>query len=597
MNDDNEQTKWRRFEQIRNPRHIRRRLRKIETSTLKHGHTFIVARWQNIRLVRRQIIGWLLLTSVLIVSIILQVGIMRSSYQHADALEGGTFAEGVVGDLKSLNPILAQTGPERAVSKLFFAGLLKYDESGRLINDLAERVTISEGGKRYTVTLKPNLKWQNGAELTTKDVVFTFETIKNPDVRSPMQPVWSNVVISQPQKGVVQFDLAEPYAPFAHSLTTGIIPATSFEDKTADIRTSSFDKQPITNGPFAFRNMQVIDETAGRFTVHGIANPHYNAGKVKLNRFQLHVYPGQDELRRAFLSGEINAAADFSTQDVKQLKSAKNIEVKEGLLNNVVLAIFNTTGPMLQDVNLRKALVVGTDRSAIIKDALSGYGRKLDSPMPTALLQKNSPSSQAAYDFKSADEQLTKLGWVKGTDGTRTKDGQPLKLSVAALNTGDYPKVLEKLTEQWSRLGVQSETVLVNPEDALQNLLAPRAYDALVYELPISSDPDVYAYWHSSQADERGLNLANLRSGKIDDTLVSARSRYEPDLRLAKYETFINDWLAEAPGVVLYQSTLHYVSNSNVKTFKDGASLSEPTDRYQNVRYWSVTEGLVNNTP
>ncbi|PLS80951.1 hypothetical protein CYG49_03395, partial [Candidatus Saccharibacteria bacterium] len=191
---------------------------------------------------------------------------------------------------------------------------------------------------------------------------------------------------------------------------------------------------------------------------------------------------------------------------------------------------------------------------------------------------------------------LNDAGWVRGQDGKRAKGGQPLRIAIASVKTGDYPKVVEKLTENWNKIGITVQTVLVNPEEVQQDIIAPRSYDVLLYELAIGGDPDVFAYWHSSQANSRGLNLANYNSGKADDALDSARSRFEMDLRAAKYKTFVDQWLEDVPGVVLYQPNLHYVTKTTVSAL-EGGSLVDAVDRYRNVQYWSVSQDVENQTP
>ncbi|PLS80953.1 hypothetical protein CYG49_03405, partial [Candidatus Saccharibacteria bacterium] len=160
----------RRFEGLRSSKHVQRRLKKIESATLRHAHKFIFQRWKNVQEVRRHALAWLMLVGVLIGSLVLQSAAIQRSYQVVTAAESGTYAEGVLGQLDSLNPIFATTHPERSASKLLFSGLLSYDASGALKTDLAESWQVSEDGRQYTVVLKDDLKWQDGAPITSKDV-------------------------------------------------------------------------------------------------------------------------------------------------------------------------------------------------------------------------------------------------------------------------------------------------------------------------------------------------------------------------------------------------------------------------------------------
>ena len=131
----------------------------------------------------------------------------------------------------------------------------------------------------------------------------------------------------------------------------------------------------------------------------------------------------------------------------------------------------------------------------------------------------------------------------------------------------------------------------------MQDTLQARNYDVLLYELAIGADPDVYAYWHSSQMGQAGYNFANYTNKTADANLASARSRLEPDLRNVKYKQFAKQWLEDVPAIGLYQPVVEYVSNDNVSAVPEGAQLVTAADRYANVQYWTVTQRAFYKSP
>jgi len=175
-----------------------------------------------------------------------------------------------------------------------------------------------------------------------------------------------------------------------------------------------------------------------------------------------------------------------------------------------------------------------------------------------------------------------------------------LKLSVVTTKNSDFERVLSALAEQWRGLGVTVTTSIVDPTDpaqnVVQNILQPRSYDVLLYQLTIGGDPDVYAYWHSSQAS-RGFNFSNYSNPISDDALTSARTRLEPDLRNAKYATFAKQWMADAPAIGLFQATTQYAYSKSVHAMPEGEVLVSAADRYADVLYWSVGQRIVHRTP
>jgi ABC-type transport system substrate-binding protein len=119
----------------------------------------------------------------------------------------------------------------------------------------------------------------------------------------------------------------------------------------------------------------------------------------------------------------------------------------------------------------------------------------------------------------------------------------------------------------------------------------------LLYELEIGADPDVYAYWYSSQANENGKNFSNYKSATADAALASARSRIETDLRNVKYKAFAKQWIDDVPAIGLYQSVAEYVASKKAQGVDENTNLISSNDRYANVLYWSVNQESVYKTP
>lgn len=597
---DNEPPQWRRFTRLKTDRKaFRRSARKIENATLKHAHTFIIRRWDNVRDVRRHAIGWLVLVGLLIALSGLQMMLYQQTFSSAKPVAGGTYAEGVVGELNNMNPLFASTSAERSASRLIFASLLSYDRNSNLRGELAATWQRENEDKTYVVTLRDGLRWQDGAAITADDVVYTINMMKNPLAGSPLYGSWAGVQVEKRSNTVVAITLAVPYAPFPHALTFGVLPKHLLQDTPPErLRESQFNRQPVGSGPFEFRTLQVIDPDQKREVLHLVANPNYLGGAPKLDRFQLHTYKDHDVLRRGFLTGEVNAATDLTSDDMKQIAADQptahraTTSVYDG-----VYALMRNDSAILSDKAVRTALRAATNEPNIIK-AIGGYGKPLNGPLVPEHYASLNDIKQPGFDPKAANEGLDAAGWKRPAPGKiRQKNGQPLQLSVVAPRASDYSRVMGTLAKQWRDVGVDVQTELIDPTTIQQNVLVPRAYDVLIYELAIGADADVYAYWHSSQATARGLNLADYKSGVSDDALASARSRSEPDLRAAKYRTFVNTWLADAPAVALYEPTLHYVSTQATRTITTGTGLPDAVSRYRAVENWTVDEGTLFDTP
>lgn len=598
MDNDENPSSWKRFAKLKkSPRRLGRRFRKLETSSLKHAHTFIISRWENVREVRRHAIAWVVLVLLLSGCVVWQSLNFSTLYMKPIPAEDTAFSEGMTGTLDTLNPIFASSLAERSAAKLIFAGLLRYDSTNQLNTDLADNWHYDDSGKKVIVQLRNNIRWQDGAPITSKDVTFTINTIKNADTRSPLYSSWRNVIAKALDSRTVEFDLPSVYAPFVDSLTVGILPEHLLSSTPAvELRNSPFNRAPVGSGPFEFRDIRNLNTVDAHSILTLTANSDYYLGKPKLSRFYLHAFADTDQLRRSFTTDEINAAVNLSVQDINSLPPAKQANVYDSPLYDGTYVFFRMTNPILQDTNVRQALRLATDRSAIIKK-LDNRVKPLNGPLLNSQIAggQNLPK-QPSFDKVAAEKMLDGAGWVKGKDGKRTKNGQPLVLTVATARSGDFPLVLEEIANQWNNIGATLQTQLVDTDDFQQNVVTPRAYDVLIYELAIGSDPDVYPYWHSSQTGQRGFNLSDYTSGKVDDALDSARSRLEPDLRSAKYKVFYEQWLADTPAVALYQPTLHYATSPDATTLH-GRPIIDAVDRYAQVRFWSASNEPGFKTP
>lgn len=599
MPTDPSSSQWKKFVRLKRPtvKHVRVRARKIEGATLRHAHRFIISRWANLRDVRRHALGWLILASLLLVATGLQLYWVQSSYSSTEPVEGGSYAEGVIGRLDTLNPIYASTQSERSAGQLLFSGLLRYDSRNNLESDLAQSYKASADGKTYTVQIRDDAKWHDGKPVTAADVVYTLSLIKNPQSRSYLYRTWQDIQVKATSKYEMVFTLPSAYAPFPHALTFGVLPEHILKGVSPlRLREHSFNREPVGSGPFSFKSIQIINPDADRVVLQLERNEDYYRGKSKLERFQLHTYKDHDDLRQGFLSREINAAAELKISDVRTVSEQLPTSItKSRPLYNGVYAFFRTDRSILDNVQVRQALVKATDRTSIRKK-LAGHTSSLEGPLLPEQVSGIGEFKQAAYDEKVAAAELEAGGWVLKND-VREKDGQPLQLSIVAPRSGDFPEILESLASQWRKVGVDVKTQIVPTDTFEQNILTSRAYDVLLYELALGADPDVFAYWHSSQASVRGFNLSNYRSGIADDALLSARGRSEADLRTAKYRGFFKQWLVDAPAVALFRPHMRYVTTDNTHSLGGSGSVIDVLGRYHTLDQWTTSQDQQFKTP
>ncbi len=578
---------WRRFDRLKVDRKkLNKRAKKAEKATLKHAHTFIIRRWSSIYEVRRHMLGWLFLIGLLIILTGVQMVWFQSSYMEEAPVPGGTYAEGVVGPLGTLNPLFATSNPERSATQMIFSGLFSYDSHNRVRGDLAKSWRLEDGGKKYVITLKDDIHWQDGKKLTSEDVAFTVNLMKNPKVNSPLYNSWKDIDVLAVDEKTVVFTLPAVYSPFLNALNFGVVPKHILKDiPPEEVRESNFSLHPIGSGPFAFQSLQNLSVQQGRSVLYLKAFDDYFKGQPKIDNIQLHVYGKNSELEDALTTNEINTVNELSAAAAERLEDT--FTIADVSINHGVYAIFRTDSTILKDKKIRSALRYGTNTEKI-REIIGGNVNALQGPLLENQVDGIEALKQPQFDVDQANKTLDQAGWKKGSDGIRKKGSQQLVVNLVSLKDSDYEAVAKELAKQWKKIGVKVDLRIVAPEDIQQNVLRPRAYDVLLYELAIGADPDVYAYWHSSQATQSGLNFANYKSGVADDALLSARARFEESLRKIKYTAFVRQWLKDVPAIALYQSTIRYGSNDEVRSLAPDASIVSPVDRYRLVEYWTV---------
>ncbi len=576
-------------------RRFRRQRQQVEDVSIQaeeqlEKHFF--KRLSRLTQVRRFIVSWMLLLGLLIAGSIMQLRALSGYYQKLAPAPGGTYTEGIVGMFTGANPLYATNAVDSAVSRLVFSGLMKYDQHNRLVGDLAEGISTDDRGTRYEVKLKPNLRWQDGQPLTAADVLFTYQTIQNPDARSPLSSSWQGVKVEAKDEHTVVFTLPGQLGSFPYSLTNGIVPKHLLQGvPTQQLRSARFNTvSPVGSGPFMWNALEVTGASQETREEHiGLQpNTYFYDSVPKLDKFMVRTFRNESLVTKAFRRGELNAMAGLTkaSADTKDQAGIQNLNIP---LTGEVMVFFNTSMPPFTDVTVRRALVQAVN----VPEAISTLDYpviRAKSPLLMSHPGYNKTITQLPYNLLEAQKALDQAGWLRGPDGIRRKNGQPLTLTLQAQNVRDYAVLSKYLKSAWAGLGIHVE-VLLQAEADIQGIVSRHDYQALLYGISLGPDPDVFAYWHSSQANRGSawLNLSEYKSSAADQALGEGRTRSDPTLRAVKYQAFLNAWRQDAPALALYQPRFLYVVRGNLFNF-DPTALNSPIDRFDNVQNWMIRE-------
>ncbi len=544
--------------------------------------------------VRRFVFGWLFLFLLLIGGVVTQTRSLERLYQESGPIPGGTFTEGILGSFTNANPLFATGQVDTAVSRLVFSGLLRYDSQNRLAQDLAERFEVDATGSKYTVVLRDKIFWHDGKPITSEDVLYTYKTIQNPDAKSPLLSSWQGITVETPDERTIVFTLPNALTAFPHALTNGIVPKHLLDSVEAtQLRSIRFNTvSPVGSGPFRWETIEVRggnpqdrEEQIGL-----LPNNRFHRGEPKLQRFMIRTFRDESRLIESLKNQEVNAAIGIESKpdDIND-PAVQDYNIP---LTSQVMAFFKTSEEKLADASVRKALVHAIDQNKIITTL--GYP-VIPSRSPLLLnhLGYDKTVTQLPFNKEEANKLLDAAGWIRGESGLRSKEGKPLTLRMYSQATSEYQFVSRELQKQWEEVGVDVQVTLQSAQDLQQVTLSQHSYDILLYGISLGRDPDVFAYWHSSQATLRTggtLNFSEYRSTTADKALEAGRTREGNELRAIKYKPFLEAWRNDAPAMALYQPRMLYLTRTPIANFEP-RTFNSASDRYANIENWMIREG------
>ena len=329
--------------------------------------------------------------------------------------------------------------------------------------------------------------------------------------------------------------------------------------------------------------------TDGEKIVYLTANSRYYKNAPLLDSFSIHAFLNTSDIKTAIRSGTVTATADLPSRFAAELNSS-NINEYQTAINYGVFAFFNTESAVLKNKSLRQAIRLGINFNNL-RTGLSGE-LALDYPILESQVESIAFPSLPKTDVTAAKSEIEK---IKASDNSLGDT----KLNIVTIKGDNYlEEVANRIASQLEGLGLSSTvTAYESNQDFALNILRPRAYDLLVYEIGLGADPDVLAYYHSLESSENGHNLSNYKNLVVNDLLLSARTTMDGNLRAAKYQKFLERWVDDVPALGLYQTTLPYFVNRNVRTFSQENRLVTTTDRFMDIENWGAKKIIKNRTP
>lgn len=520
---------------------------------------------------------------------------VSAAYLVEVPVQGGTLVEGVVGNPRFINPVLAISEADKNLTTLIYSGLIRLSPSGEVVNDLAKSIEISENRLTYTVTMKEGVRFHDGEPVTVDDVIFTMQKIIDPVIKSPRRGNWDGVTIEKIDDRTLSFTLKRAYTPFIYNLTTGILPTHIWKNVSNDeFSFSQFNTLPIGSGPFA---VERVERNEGGIPDYYELAPFRDASgrEPYISKLAFQFYPSETTLVSAYNSGRVDSIGGISPENISKLNTS-GARIIQSPLPRIFAVFFNQNrSKVLANKEVRTALNLAAPKESIVNDVLGGYATAIDGPIPAGIYEWSTAStSVTAWEtrLESARQILTSAGWVLNleTGGLEKKVGSDTMALSFSISTGDAPelrRVAEELKSAWERLGAKVEILVFETGDLNQNVIRPRQFEALLFGEIVGRDADVYPFWHSSQRNDPGLNIALYANTRADRFLEDARSAPDSVSMEKSYKSFQNELLNDVPAVFLYTPSFLYVVPTSLKSVNLGP-LAVAQDRFLGIREWYI---------
>lgn len=510
---------------------------------------------------------------------------------------GGILKEGIIGIPRFINPLLAMSDADRDLIALIYSGLLRADGKGGLMPDLAKKYEISDDGLFYTFTLKDNLVWPDKKPITSDDIIFTIQMAKNPVLKSSQRASWEGVDVEKIDEKTVRFSLKRPYAPFIENTTLGILPQHIWgEIPPEQMNLVDFNINPVGSGPYQIS--KIVKDSTGIVQSYVLSpNKRYALGKPHITNLILRFYSSEKKLITAYENGDISSAGGISPQNIMKIRGG-NTALKELLLPRVFAVFFNqNNAAVFASKEVRQALNLAVDKEKIVEEVLQNFGSVLDSPLPPASLgtleNQEGTTTQISYEenLTRAKALLEKAGWkFSDQDKVYEKTGKKKEITKLEFNlsTSDAPELAETaglLKQMWEKLGAKVNVKIFEIGDLNQDVIRPRKYDAFLFGTVMGRDPDPFAFWHSSQRNDPGLNIALYTNITADKLLEEARAISDAEKRKEIYQSFEEQVKKDIPAIFLYSPKYIYLAPKSLEGL-DSDTITIPSERFSRINKW-----------
>lgn len=446
--------------------------------------------------------------------------------------------------------------------------------------------------RRDSVTLvfelDPRARWQDGAPVTARDVVFTFARAQNPAVAPRLVELLrriESVKAEGDRRVVFRFSEAYPEQFYDATFHVAPLPAHLLDSLPPEaVVRSSFVTQPVGNGPY-----RLVRSVAGQF-MELAANEQFFLGKPKLKRVIIRVAASPEARLNMVLSGDADAIENVlpPLDNIRRIGADTTLRLIPVPSPTVGFLLFNQRDPsdsgrphpVLSDVRVRRAITLGLDRQLMVHAVYGPYGEVPYGPVSPILWIRHHAPKAARQNIAEARQLLAAAGWRDSDgDGTLDRNGRSLALTLSLPNTSAVRRQLSLLAqEQLRQLGVRID---------LQQLEYPlwlerRSSGQFDIDFGATSQDPSPSGLTQGWSCRGGTNVAKYCNPRTDSLLEQATTGRGGKDPAQAWAAVLRQIEADAPAAFLYAPSYVYAVR---RRFRDVAIT--PASSWQQLRLWS----------
>jgi peptide/nickel transport system substrate-binding protein len=452
----------------------------------------------------------------------------------------------------TLNPITSTDAYASLINSYLYETLIKRDEKTlELVPCLAESWEISEDHLTYVFHLKKGVHWQDGHPFTARDVLFSFERIRDPKVdsahlRNYYQDI-QNLEIHDDQ--TIRYTYRIPYfraLEFCGGIP--IVPAHVFSEGD-DFNNHLIGRSPVGNGPYRLMRWET-----GREIVL-VRNEAYWGKRPHFDRIVLKIITDATAAFQVLKKGGLDHMSLRPIQWVRQTQSKRfneNYRKLKYYTPSYTYIGWNQRKPIFSDRRIRLAMTLMMDRETILKKILFGLGTVVSGSFYVNSPDYDQDLKPHPYDPARAMELLRAAGWEDHDgDGVVDREGVPFRFEFLLSSGSKFgEQVATILQENLKGVGILMDIRKLEWAVFIQRI-DERDFDACTLGWSLSWESDPYQLWHSSQV-EKGSNYVGFVNEEADRIIEAARREFDPVKRRDLYHRFHEIIHEEQPYTFLF---------------------------------------------